>query len=167
LQALCARHDLHRIDRSAGEPIHGAEDLQRPHEVELVDGRHRNDDEPTTGRLDSRRRLYRAAWHAPSLCGLGRSPGNCDRPLPAQFVATAAQIVVSAAARFELMSAKTATRAEGRTEAFAISMLHRIVGGLEPGALPHEESLWCLMMPPADPAESAHDAGDGVSVVDE
>lgn len=28
-----------------------------------------------------------------------------------------------------------------------VFMVHRIVGGLKPGALPHDESLWCVTFP--------------------
>jgi hypothetical protein len=27
-----------------------------------------------------------------------------------------------------------------------VFMLHRIVGGLAPGALPHEEAVWCVTL---------------------
>lgn len=31
--------------------------------------------------------------------------------------------------------------------------LHRIVGGLKPGALPHEESVWCRLLQASDEAQ--------------
>jgi hypothetical protein len=31
-----------------------------------------------------------------------------------------------------------------------VFMLHRIVGGLKLGALPHEEWVWCAVLPGAD-----------------
>lgn len=36
-----------------------------------------------------------------------------------------------------------------------IFVLHRIVGGLKPGTLPHEESLWCQVLQAAEEAQSA------------
>lgn len=36
-----------------------------------------------------------------------------------------------------------------------IFSIHHIVGGLEPGALPHEESLWCRALRASDAAQSA------------
>jgi hypothetical protein len=27
-----------------------------------------------------------------------------------------------------------------------VFMIHRIVGGLKPGALPHEEAVWCVTL---------------------
>src|SRR5262245_15484193 len=49
LQMARVRHHFNGVNVPAREPIDGIEHLQRSHQIELVDGRHDDDDNPAAG----------------------------------------------------------------------------------------------------------------------
>src|SRR6266850_7242537 len=90
-QTVRVRDDFDRVDGPPGEAIDGVEDLERPHQIELVDGRHHDDDDAAAGggaahALTMRPRLRlaqteRAKWRIPTdLC----RNAPCRPPYPAQ-----------------------------------------------------------------------------------
>jgi hypothetical protein len=46
-QTVCVGGDLNLVNLPARETIHGVEHLERPNQVEFVDGRDRNHDHPS------------------------------------------------------------------------------------------------------------------------
>jgi hypothetical protein len=63
-RVVCARSDFDGVDGSAGQPIHGTEDMNRPDEVKFIDRRHGNDNnaaaQSRTARAGSSGRLIHA-----------------------------------------------------------------------------------------------------------
>jgi hypothetical protein len=65
-QTVAARDDLDRIDGPARKPIHRVEHLERSHQIELVDRRHDEDEDPAARRGPARTGSPGRGGHASS-----------------------------------------------------------------------------------------------------